>query len=437
MRAAFLLFSVLISTFAFSQVHPFKLDNGLTLLVKEDHRAPVATIMVWYNVGSADEPGGLTGISHALEHLMFKGTPKYPLGVFSKTISNLGGQENAFTNTDYTAYFEKIAAKHLPTSLALEADRMQHLLLDEEEFKKEIKVIQEERRLRTDDNPQALTFERFLAAAHLSAPYHHPVIGWMNDIQHLNIQDIRNWYQRFYAPNNATIVVVGDVQPQTVLAQVQQYFGHLKKQPPITRKPHIEPPALGKKSLTVNAPAQLPIVLQGYTVPSLVTTKNPRAPAALEVIAGILDAGDSGRLDQQLIRGHALASAIGVMYNPYARYETQFMIYGMPSPSSTPAQLATYITKALDDLKTTLVSNNELARVKTQLIAQKTFERDAVFSQAMELGLLETVGLGWQASEQYEARIRAVTAEQIQATAKQYFKAARMTEAHLVPGAHP
>ncbi|MCH9756540.1 MAG: insulinase family protein [Gammaproteobacteria bacterium] len=437
MRTVFLLLFTLISTTAFSDVQSFKLDNGLTLLVKEDHRAPVAVTMVWYNVGSADEPGGLTGISHALEHHMFKGTPNYPLGVFSKTIAGLGGQENAFTSTDYTAYFEKIAAEHLPTSLTLEADRMQHLLLDEAEFTKEMKVIQEERRLRTDDNPQALTFERFLAAAHLSSPYHHPVIGWMNDIQHLTVPDVRRWYQRFYAPNNATVVVVGDVQSEAVLALVKKQFGDLKKQPTFKRKQQTEPRALGKKMLTVKAPANIPILLQGYTVPSVKTASSKHAadPYVLEVIAAILDAGESGRFSQNLIRGKEQASSIGVEYNLYTRYQTQFIIYGAPSASNTIEGLANHINAELNVLKTNPVPPDELKRVKTQLIAQKIFERDSVFGQAMELGLLESTGLGWQLTKQYEQRIRAVTAEEIQAAAKHYFDDTRMTEAHLLPQA--
>jgi zinc protease len=435
MRTVFLLFFTFFVQATFANVQTFKLDNGLTLLVKEDHRAPVAVAMVWYHVGSADEPGGLTGISHALEHLMFKGTPNHPLGVFSKTIAGIGGQENAFTSTDYTAYFEKIAAKHLPTSLALEADRMQHLLLDETEFKKEMKVIQEERRLRTDDNPQALTFERFLAAAHLSAPYHHPVIGWMDDIKRLTVPDVRRWYHLFYAPNNATIVVVGDVEPKAVLALVKKHFGPLKKQPPVQRKQQTEPPALGKKMLEVSAPANIPILLQGYTAPSVKTVSKLSLsdPYVLEVIAAILDAGESGRFSQRLIRGKEKASSIGVEYNLYTRYQTQFIIYGAPSASNTLENLAEHIQFELNALKTTPVSPEELKRAKTQLIAQKTFERDSVFGQAMELGLLESIGLGWHLTEQYEQQIRNVTAAQIQSTAQRYFNDARMTEAHLLP----
>jgi len=408
-------------------------------LVKEDHRAPVAVTMIWYNVGSADEPGGLTGISHALEHIMFKGTTKYPLGIFSKTIAGLGGQENAFTNTDYTAYFEKIAAEHLPTSLALEADRMQHLLLDETEFNKEIKVIQEERRMRTDDNPQALTFERYLSAAHLISPYHHPVIGWMDDIQHLKISDLKIWYQRFYAPNNATLVVVGDVNPDHVYALAQQHFGAIPKSEAMKRKPQIEPPQLGKKNITVKAPAQVPMLLQGYIVPTVKSVDKAHAqdPYTLEVIAGLLDAGDSSRFSKNLVRGTQRASSVGTDYNLYARYPTLFTVYGTPSSQHTLDDLSQDLDAELTRLKTTRVADAELKRVQAQLIAQKTFERDSGFGQAMELGLLETVGLGWKTTELYEHQIRAVTPDDIQAVANRYFNEDSQTEARLIPQPAP
>ncbi len=440
MRFAFLLFLTLFSQISLAKVSSFQLENGLRLLVKPDHRAPVVVSMVWYHVGSADEPGGLTGISHALEHLMFKGTPTYPLGVFSKTIASLGGQENAFTSTDYTAYFEKLATEHLPQSLALEADRMQHLLLDADEFQKERKVIQEERRLRTDDNPQMLTLERYLATAHLSTPYQHPVIGWMSDIEHLTASDLRQWYERFYAPNNATLVIVGDVEPDAVLAQVKKYFGPIKKQAPIIRKPQTEPKALGKKNLIVEIPAKIPMLIQGYTTPSvkapLVHPKSEPSDAyVLEVIATLLDAGDSGRFNIRLIHGKETASSINVMYNLYTRYPTQFMIFGTPSTNHTIDTLAAAIQEEIQQLKTTPVPQDELRRVKTQLIAQKTFERDSVFQQATELGLLESIGLGFEVIDAYEKNIQAVTPAQIQTVAKRYFHDNYMTEAHLLPQA--
>lgn len=439
MRTRFILLLTFITHIAFGQVQSFTLDNGLKVLVKEDHRVPVAVTMIWYNVGSADEPGGLTGISHALEHIMFKGTAKYPLGVFSKTIAGLGGQENAFTSTDYTAYFEKIAAEHLPTSLALEADRMQHLLLDETEFNKEIKVIQEERRMRTDDNPQALTFERYLAAAHLISPYHHPVIGWMDDIKHLKIGNLKSWYQRFYAPNNATLVIVGDVKPEEVYALAQQNFGAIPKGETIKRKPQIEPPQLGKKNITVKATAQIPMLMQGYIVPTVksVDKKHIQDPYVLEVIAGLLDAGDSSRFSKNLIRGTQRASSVGIDYNLYARYPTLFTVYGTPSSQHTLDHLSQDLNAELKRLKTTRVTDKELKRVQTQLIAQKTFERDSGFGQAMELGLLETVGLGWKATERYEQQIRTVTPDDIQAVAKRYFDEDRLTEARLIPQSAP
>lgn len=435
MRVAFIAFLTLIVCQAQAQVHEFKLDNGLKILVREDHRAPIVVSMLWYNVGSADEPGGITGVSHALEHLMFKGTKKYPLGVFSKTIADLGGQENAFTNTDYTTYFEKLAAKDLAVSFELEADRMQQLHIDPTEFKKEMKVIQEERRLRTDDNPQALTFERFLATAHLAAPYHHPVIGWMSDLQQMQPEDAQSWYQQYYAPNNATLVVVGDVNVLNVRNLAQKYFGKLIPHPQKIRKSQTEPPKYGKKKVEVHAPAQVPAIIMGYTVPSAKTAseKNNFEPYALEIIAGILDAGDSSRFNDRLIHGKHIASSIAVQYSLYARFQTQFILYGTPNQSHTIDDLRQVLLTELKRLKTEPVTEQELARVRNQIIAEKTFERDSIFSQAMEMGLLETVGLGWKTSELYIDQLNRITPEQIQKTANRYFKDNNLTEALLIP----
>ena len=435
MRIVFIALIALLSNPILSQTQQFTLNNGLKILVKEDHRAPIVVSMVWYNVGSADEPAGITGISHVLEHLMFKGTNKCPLGVFSKKIAALGGQENAFTNNDYTAYFEKIAAPHLAKSLELEADRMQSLLLDPVEFNKEIKVIQEERRLRTDDSPQALTFERFLAAAHLSEPYHHPVIGWMSDLRHMNVLDAKKWYQQFYAPNNATLVVVGDVTAANVYRLAQQYFGGLGQRPQLLRKIPKEPPVLGQKTVIVHTPAQVPMLILGYTVPSVKTAskQNASTPYALDIIATILDSGDSGRFSKELVHGKQIASNVNTYYNPYARYQTQFVVFGTPSKAHTLADLKAGILTEINRLRTTRIDEHELRRIKTQIIAQKTFEKDSIFDQAMELGLLETVGLGWQVAESYVERINNVTAEQVQKTAQQYFQVNKMTVARLIP----
>ena len=437
MRVILLTLLSLFSCHTLAFVHEFKLDNGLKILVKEDHRAPVAVAMVWYNVGSADEPGGITGVSHALEHLMFKGTKKFPLGVFSKTIAELGGQENAFTNTDYTAYFEKIAAKNLAISFELEADRMQNLQFEPTEFKKEMQVIQEERRLRTDDNPQALALERFFAAAHLASPYHHPVIGWMSDIKQLQIADASAWYHEYYAPNNATIVVVGDVDATHVRELAQHYFGHLTPHTQKIRKLQPEPPRLGNKQTQVYAPAQVPAILMGYTVPTVKTANvhDEAEPYALELISGVLDAGNSSRFNEQLVRGKHIASSIVVEYSLYSRYQTQFILYGTPNQLHTVPDLKQAMLDELNRLKNELISDKELNRVKTQVIAQKTFERDSVFTQAMELGVLETLGIGWKTSELYADRINRITPQQLQKTAQRYFKENNLTEALLIPSA--
>ncbi len=433
MRIGLFILVMALSWQSFSQVNEYQLNNGLKLLVKEDHRAPVAVSMIWYKVGSADEPGGITGVSHALEHMMFKGTPRFPLGVFSKTIATLGGQENAFTNTDYTAYFEKLTATELATSFELEADRMQNLLLDKNEFAKEIKVIREERRQRTDDNPQALAYERFLAAAHLATPYHHPVVGWMSDLYHLTIDDLRSWYQRFYTPNNATLVVVGDVNAEQVHQLAIHYFGTLKKGGNSHRRIQQEPPGLGPKKLKVYAQAQLPLLILGYTVPSANTAQHSWEPYALEIIAGLLDAGENARFAKNLVRGTHIATGVDAYYNIYSRYQTQFVLMGTPSQNHNLKELKAGIFEEIKRLQNAPINDTELQQIKTQIIAQKTFEKDSIFGQAMELGLLETVGLGWQTADKYIDRITAVTAEQIQQVSKDYFQGSTMTETQLLP----
>lgn len=422
---------ILCSCQAFSQVQEFKLDNGLKILIKEDHRAPIAVSMIWYNVGSADEPGGMTGVSHAIEHMMFKGTTQFPLGVFSKTIASLGGQENAITSHDYTMYFEKVAANQLETCFALEADRMTHLLLDADEFAKEIKVIQEERRLRTDDNPQALTFERFLATAHLASAYNHPVIGWTSDLKNMTVTDLKHWYQRYYAPNNATLVVVGDVQAEQVLALAKKYFAVLPQKKLPVRKTQQEPPLLGPKKVVIHRKGTLPLLLIGYTVPAVNTAKIAWEPYALELIAGLLDAGNSARLTKHLIRQQGLASATDTYYNLYSRYQTQFIVYGTPNSQHTLKELQSGLLHELDELKKQPVSLTELQRIKNQIIAQKTFEQDSIFDQAMALGLLETIGLGWQRQSEYNEAIQKITPQQIQAVAQHYFRKNNRTIAEL------
>jgi zinc protease len=433
-RLVFLLLTGLALTVqAAPQVREFKLDNGLKLLVQEDHRAPVVVSQVWYRVGSSYEPGGLTGISHLLEHMMFRGTPTVGPGEFSRTIAANGGSDNAFTGRDYTAYFQKLAKDRLEVSFRLEADRMRHLLLVDEVVAKELQVVIEERRLRTDDAPESLTYEQFNASAFLTSPYRQPIIGWLGDLKGLNATELRNWYQQWYAPNNATLVVVGDVDPEQVLALAKTHFGPLPVRDLVPPELTAEPAQLGERRLVVKAPAELPYLLFGYKVPVLKTAAEPWEAYALEVLAGILGSGDSARLNRQLVRGNQVAASVGVSYGLESRLDELFTLAANPTPGRNLAELEQALRAEVQRLRDTLVSPAELARVTAQVIAADVYQRDSVFYQAMRLGQLETVGLGWQALDDYVQRVQAVTPEQIREVARKYLVDERLTVAVLEP----
>lgn len=418
---------------AAAKVHEFILDNGLKLLVKEDHRAPVMVSQVWYKVGSSYEHGGITGISHMLEHMMFKGTKNLEPNEFSQIISAKGGELNAFTGRDYTAYFEQMANDQVEVSFRLEADRMRNLVLDAEELDKERQVVMEERRMRTEDNPNALTYERFNATVFLSSPYHHPVIGWMSDIKHYELADLQAWYQKWYAPNNATVVVVGDVDPEKVYALAKKHFGPLKPEKITPPKPRQEIPQTGRREIFVRAPAELPYLLLGWKVPVVKTVKEDWEAYALEVLAGILDGGQSSRFSRELIRGSQVASSVGVSYDLYAYLKDQFVIAGTPAQGHTIAELEKAIRAQIERLQKERVSKEELERIKNQVVAHQVYEQDSIFFQAMQLGLLETVGLDWRLADAYVDRVQAITAEQVQAVAKKYLQEKRLTRGELIP----
>ncbi len=414
-------------------VHETTLANGLKVIVREDHRAPVVVSQVWYKVGGSYEYDGVTGISHVLEHMMFKGTPNHPPGQFSRIIAEHGGRENAFTAQDYTAYFQQLEKSRLPIAFELEADRMRHLTLDPQEAARELQVVMEERRLRTDDNPQALTWEAFSAAAWQVSPYRHPIIGWMNDIENLGVDDLRRWYQTWYAPNNATLVVVGDVEPQKVFELAERHYGPLKPSTITPAKPRIEPPQRGERRIVVKAPAELPYLIMGYKVPTLKTADEDWKPYALEVLGGVLDGGRSARLPRELVRGGQIAASISAGYTLTARLGDLFSFGGTPAQGHDVASLEAAIKAQIEKLKTEPVSSEELARIKAQVTASKVYELDSVFYQAMQIGVLETVGLDWRLLEQYPQRIAAVTPEQIMAVAREFFIADNLTVAVLDP----
>ncbi|MCF7990036.1 MAG: insulinase family protein [Thiohalocapsa sp.] len=409
------------------------LDNGLKVLVKRDDRAPIVTSQVWYKVGSSYEHGGVTGVSHVLEHMMFKGTENLEPGEFSRIIAANGGEENAFTGRDYTAYFQTMAADRLPVSFELEAERMRRLTLPEEEFVKELEVVKEERRLRTDDDPEALTFEQFNAAAYEASPYRIPVIGWGSDLESMQVDDLRTWYRKWYAPNNATLVVVGDVDPEAVFALAETHFGPLEPEPVSSPKPRREPEQRGEKRLIVKAPAKEPYLIIGYKTPAIGHAEEAWVPYALEMLASVLDGGSSSRLSRELVRGERVAASAGASYNAFTRLPGMLLLSGTPASGNTVDTLEQALLAQIERLRTEPVDAEELARIRSQLIASKVYEKDSVFSQAMQLGQLETVGLGWELVDEYVERLSAVTPEQVRAVAEKYLRDDVRTVAVLDP----
>ena len=412
------------------------LANGLKVLVKPDHRSPIVVSQVWYKVGSSYETGGITGVSHVLEHMMFKGSKNFPSGEFNKIIARNGGEDNAFTSKDYTAYYQKLEKSRLPVSFELEADRMRGLTLPEDEFKKELMVVMEERRWRTEDKPESLTYEQFHATAFDNSGYHQPTIGWMDDLENMQVDDLRQWYERYYAPNNATIVVVGDVEPKAVFALAEKYFSELKpfdEKTLASHKPRVERRQKGTKRITMELEAKLPYLIMGYKVPVINTAEEPWEPYALAVLGGILSAGDSARLSKSLVRGSKIAIEAGAGYSLDARMQTLFLLDGRPAQNATTEELEQALLAELEKIKSEKVTAEELQRIKAQVISSAVYEKDSMFYQAMKIGIAETVGVGWEEDEKYVERIQAVTAEQIQQVAKKYFVPEGLTIAYLKP----
>lgn len=415
--------------------HEYRLDNGLKLIVREDHRAPVVVSQVWYKVGASYEHSGITGVSHVLEHMMFKGTRKYGPNEFSRIIAENGGRENAFTGRDYTAYYQQLEKSRLPISFEMEADRMRNLQLKQEEFAKEVRVVMEERRLRTDDDPESLTYEQFNGAAFYNSAYRNPVIGWMDDLENMRLDDLKVWYQTWYAPNNATLVVVGDVNPAQVLKLAKKHFGALKPASIPALKPRNEPEQTGQRRITVKAPAELPYLLMGYPVPVLKSASPDTAwePYALEVLSALLAGGDSARLARHLVRDRQIAASASAGYNLTARSSDLFLMDGTPARGHTIEELEQALRDEIKQLQETPASETELTRIKIQVIANDVYQRDSSFGQAMQIGTLETVGLDWRLMDSYVDSITAVTAEQVQQVARKYLIEDRLTVAVLEP----
>jgi zinc protease len=416
-----------------SNVRETTLPNGLRVIVKEDHRSPVVVSQIWYRVGSIDEPEGQTGISHVLEHMMFKGTNRLKPNEFSRLIAEHGGRENAFTSRDYTAYFQQLEKSRLPISFELESDRMRNLRLDAAEFAKEIQVVMEERRLRTDDQPEALLGEKFMATAYRVHSYRNPVIGWMGDLEAMKVEHLQRWYERFYSPANAILVVVGDVKPGEVFRLARQYYGEVPARAVDGVSAPAEPAQTEERRARVSAPAELPQIVLGYHAPSLNSKVDPWEVYALYVAGGVLDGGNSARFSRELVRGSRVASQVDVDYSPIARADALFTLEATPSAGHTIGELEQALRAQLVRLRDERVTEDELNRVKAQVVAGDVYTRDSMFYQAMQLGRYAAAGLDWRLADEFVKRIQSVTAEQVQAVAKKYFVDTNLTVAQLDP----
>ncbi len=415
------------------EVSEFRLANGLEIMVIPDHRTPVVTHMVWYKVGSADEQPGKSGIAHFLEHLMFKGTDAHPQGEFSAEVARLGGQENAFTSQDYTAYYQRVAKEHLEQVMGFEADRMTGLKLSDEVVLPERDVVLEERRMRTDNDPGARLGEALQAATYVNHPYQHPIIGWEHEIQALNREDALAFYRCYYAPNNALLVVAGDVQPDEVKALAEKTYGKVARAdtPPRARPQEPEPKAHRRVSLADARVAQ-PSVQRVYLVPSARTAK-PGESEALDVLSQILGGGQTGRLYRALVVEKGLAAGAGAWYQSTAYDATRFGIYAAPRPGVSLEALEAAIDGVVAELAQKGVDELELARAKTRLTA------DAIYAQDNQATLARIHGAAWATGETAEDvrtwpdRIKKVTADDVKAAAQRFLVLDHAVTGYLMP----
>ena len=397
------------------------LDNGLHVILKKDTRAPVVTSHIWYKIGSVDESSGKTGLSHALEHMMFKGTKKNPRGKFSEVISKLGGKENAFTSKDYTAYYQTLPSQYLEDAIKLESDRMSNLVVSKEDFLKEIEVIKEERRLRTDDQPEGIAYEQLYASAYNNSAYHDPIIGWMEDLHNMTEKDIFNWYKSWYAPNNATAVIVGDIDFDKTFKLVEKYYGNKKNIKIDNRVERVEPEQFGEKNISIVIPEKPSYLITGYKVPSLNTQNIEKWECyALSVLSGILSSGPNSRLQKVLIREKKLASYADSGFSMFSRKDPLFLIDVNPMVGRKISDIEIEIELIIQELKSKLVTQKELDRIKAQVLASEVYQQDSIDYQARILGMVKTSVGDTRIIKKYTTNINSVTADQVRKVAKKY-----------------
>lgn len=422
------------------KVEQFTLANGITVIIKPDRRAPTAINMLWVRVGAMDEVDGTTGVAHALEHMMFKGTRSLKPGEFSRRVAALGGRENAFTTRDYTGYYQQIPSDKLEDVMKLEADRFANNQWADEEFKKEIEVVKEERRMRTEDSPRALMYEALYANAFMASPYRRPVVGWMSDLDAMTPQDVRDFHHRWYTPANAAVVVAGDVDVAQVKLWAEKYYGAIPVRALPLRKPQVEPVQVGLHRMSFKAPAEQSYVALAFKVPGLTGLEASSASEssddalALTVLAAVLDGYNGARLERALTQGPGrVADSAGASNGLLGRGPQVFMLDGIPAKGKTTQDVEMALRAQITEIAQAGVSEAELQRVKTQWVASEVYKLDALMGQAQELGRYWIQGLPVDASTRLIARLRGITSAQVQAVAAKYFGDDQLTVAVLLP----
>ena len=418
-------------TFARAQSFAVKettLDNGLKVLLLEDHKSAAVTFQVWYRVGARNEIDGKSGLSHFLEHMMFKGTPTVKPEEYSRIIAKNGGNSNAFTSQDYTVYFATMSRDKIGTEIELEADRMANAILDGPTFEAEKSVVMEERRLRTDDNPGSALAEVAGAVMYTVYPYRRPVIGWMSDILNLTRDDLNQHYKTYYAPNNAYIVAVGDFSTEEMLAKIKREFGKVQRRPDPPKVKFEEPPQQGERRADLKKEAELPLLALYYHVPNLLD----RDAFALDLLSTILAGGRSSRLHHDLVYEKQIATGVDADYDGLSIGPSAFSITAQVMPEKDPKQVEEAIDTAVAKIKKEPVNERELQKAKNQVEASFVFGQDSIFGQAMRLGQFESLAK-WQMLNDYLPGIRAVTAADVQRVAKKYLDDDRRTVGLLIP----
>lgn len=419
------------------RVEQFQLSNGFTVIVKPDRRAPTAVQMVWVRVGSVDEVDGWSGIAHVLEHMLFKGTKNLKAGEFSQRVARIGGRENAFTSRDATGYFQQIPAGKLEEVMKLEADRFANNVWPDDEFKRELEVVKEERRWRTEDQPRSLMWEALNATAWQASPYRRPIVGWMSDLDSMKPQDARDFYRRWYVPANAVLVVVGDVEPQKVRQLAERYYGTIPARPVAERKPRIEPEQAGIRRMEFKAPADQAYVALAFKVPQFSSfdpsPENDDA-LALTVLSAVLDGYAGARLDRALTQGpERVADSAGASNGLWGRGPQLFVLDAVPTKGKTAEQAEAALRAEVARIAREGVSDAELNRVKTQWVASQVYRLDSIMNQAQELGSQWVMGMPVDAQERLIQRLRGVTAEQVKSVAARYFGDDQLTVGILRP----